>query len=175
MLRRSFSSFHYITIIGYYKLGAGLRDWRWWYVVNATFHFVAFSLAFYMRNFSAKFRFVSTLLQLYVSCWRNERNKFIHAKNLPNRINIFIYEFIFGGGRMEGCRERNYVYINVLQFSRTRKSYVFMLSMLCSRNKVLLSQILLLARRIFAFVFKLLLVVMMYLCFNETFQSKRHK
>lgn len=74
-----------------------------WNVVNVTFHFVHFFLAFY-SNSVGKIRFVSTLRQLNVS--NRKKNKFIHAKNLPNRINIFIYEFIFGAKERENEPEK---------------------------------------------------------------------
>lgn len=57
---------------------------------------------------------------------RRKRYKIIHARNLPNRINIFISENLFLGRETnEEARAWKFVYNNVLQFEPTSKSYVF--------------------------------------------------
>lgn len=92
MLRRSFSSFHYITIIGLTSWIKGLVGSR--NVVNVAFHFATLSL-----NVEH-----SGLLALYFNfafVTAKQKNKFIHAKNLPNRINIFLFANLFSGGRRE--------------------------------------------------------------------------
>lgn len=108
-------SFHYITIIGAVKEGeqrekAGLRDCSR-NVVNDTFHFATYFLLCFSFCLKSAQKYVLLALSFYFTAslavgGEHEQslgNKFIHAKNLPNRINIFIYEFIFG--RLEGVEK----------------------------------------------------------------------
>lgn len=72
-----------------------------------------------------KIRFVSTFLQLGVvvagPCKNGSENKFIHAKNSPNRINIFVYEFIYGPVKGGDCRREHKTMFTLMYYNSTKQ------------------------------------------------------